>query len=75
MSTTYMLVCDDCRVRVDMGQSGEALGADPRYSAGMYIYNQEEVEAFFYRHLEHRLRVLVTEGVSDAVLDYTLFER
>jgi hypothetical protein len=45
MSTTYSIVCDECKVRCWVGQNG-------------YIYKYKYIDDFLKEHIGHQLRYL-----------------
>lgn len=62
MSTTYTLVCDDCKVKYWAGQSS---GCCPNT-----LYSEEKVAAFLYGHCGHQLRFLCDHVDDDQSLHY-----
>lgn len=63
MSTTYDLVCDDCKECIWIGQGYDKIGH--------YIYDAEleSLKDFLYTHKGHKLRYLSEYDMTDELCD------
>lgn len=61
MSTTYSVVCDDCMVRFELGQTSQG--------GPLRVYSSELWRELLNEHIGHRLRI-VNDLVDDDVIDY-----
>lgn len=68
MSTTYSLVCDDCKLSYWASQ--QSCGGDPRW------YDLEAVGRFLFAHAGHKIRNIsdYSNEVEPQMLDYVEIE-